>query len=57
MMFGSPGAGGQMVYGDLEHKLGHAFLTNKMYNGFTAFSPQYKKLLKATYGTVEKLQK
>ena len=57
MMFGSPGAGGQMVYGDLEHKLGHAFLTNNMYNGFTAFSPQYKKLLKATYDTAEKIQK
>ena len=46
-----------MVYGDPEYKLGHAFLTNKKYNGFTAFSPQYKKLLKATYDAAEKLKK
>ena len=55
MTFGTPGAGGQMVYGDPEHKLGHAFVTNKMYSGFGMFSPQYKKLLKATYDTAEKL--
>ena len=54
-MFGTPGAGGQMVYGDMEHKLGQAFLTNKMYSGLN-FSQQYKMLLKATYEVVEKLK-
>ena len=57
MMFGTPGAGGQLVYGDLEHKLGFAFLTNKMYSGFSPFSPQNTRLLKATYDIVERLKK
>ena len=48
-MFGTLEAGGNMVYGDLEHILGLAFLTNKLYSGLNPISPQYRHLLEATY--------
>ena len=55
-MFGTPGFGGQMVYGDVEHKIGFAFLTNRLYSGLNPFSPQFKALLNATYDIVEKIK-
>ena len=55
-MFGTPGAGGNMVYGDLEHKLGLAFLTNKLYSGLNPISPQYRRLLEATYHVLQNIK-
>ena len=53
-MFGTPGAGGQMVYGDLQHQLGFAFLTNRMFVGMSARSPQFKALEKIMYDIVSR---
>ena len=55
-MFGTPGLGGQMVYGDVEHKIGFAFLSNRLYSGLNPFSPQFKVLFNATYEIVEKFK-
>lgn len=55
-MFGTPGGGGQMVYGDPEHRLGFAFLTNKMYSGLTIYSPLFLHLYNATYSVIQQLE-
>ena len=52
-MFGTPGAGAQMVFGDLEHQIGFAFLTNKMYSGLEQESPQFVPMFEATYDIVK----
>ena len=57
MIFGTPGLGGQMVFGDLEHKLGLAFLTNRLEKGFRSHIPPYKDLLAATYDVVKNIKK
>ena len=56
-MFGTPGAGGQMVYGDPEHKLGFAFVTNRLDMGARHQSPPYKSMIGATYDIVKRLKK
>ena len=48
-----------MVYGDPEHKLGLAFLTNKLYAGLNfniQASPQFKTLIEATYDVLKEIQ-
>ena len=56
-MFGTPGAGGQMVFGDPEHKLGFAFVTNRLDPGFRTHTPPFKSMIAATYDVVKKLKK
>ena len=55
-MFGTPGFGGQLVYGDPEHKLGFAFLTNRLDSGVGAFTPPAQSLLQATYDIVKSIK-
>ena len=55
-MFGTPGMGGQNVYGDLEHKLGFAFLTNRLDGGVGAMTPPCQSLVEATYNIVKSLK-
>ena len=49
MMFGTPGFGGQSGYGDLEHNLGFAYLTNNLCQYHTGDNPRFLKLQKAMY--------
>ena len=56
-MFGTPGFGGQMIYGDLEHKLGFAFLTNRLDTGMRIRTPPFISLLDATYDVVKNINK
>ncbi len=55
LMFGTPGSGGQMAYGDSDNKLGWAFITN--YCNPTALNddPRYSRLEKAMYDTIRNL--
>ena len=53
MMFGTPGFGEQMVFGDLDYKLGLAFQTNRLEHGFRSHIPPFKDLLAATYDVVK----
>ena len=54
-MFGFPGTGGQLAYGDLDHGLGFAFLTNRLYGGLNAYSPQGRAMVEATYDVLRTL--
>ena len=55
-MFGTPGFGGQLVYGDPEHKLGFAFMTNRLDIGMGSFTPPGQALLTATYDVVKSIK-
>ncbi len=45
-----------MLYGDPEHQIGLAFLTNKMYLATDIHSPQFARLFKSTYDIVNRQQ-
>ena len=55
-MFGTPGYGGQLVYGDPEHKLGFAFMTNRLDEGLVNFTPPGQSLVTATYDIVKSIK-
>ncbi|CAD5115210.1 DgyrCDS4203 [Dimorphilus gyrociliatus] len=52
-IFGTPGAGGQMVYADPKANLGWAFLNNDCKIYAFGEDPRYKKVEKAIYETLE----
>ena len=54
-MFGTPGYGGQMAYGDTENKLGWAYLTNYANPAAVGDDPRYLVLEKAMYESVNNL--
>ena len=56
-MIGTPGAGGQMGYADIEKGLGWAYLTN--YHSLYAIGddPRYLALEKAIYESLEDVEK
>ena len=56
MIFGTPGWGGQMGYGDLQYQLGYAYLTNYLSQYSMGDDPLFLKLQKAVYEVVSKLQ-
>ena len=55
-MFGTPGFGGQLVYGDQEHKLGFAFMPNRLDIGMGSFTPPGQALLTVTYDVVKSIK-
>ena len=56
-MFGTPGYGGQIGYGDLEHNLGFAYLTNNLCFYEIGDNPRFLKLEKAMYECVLEIEK
>ena len=56
-MFGTPGAGGQMVYMDTEYELGWAYLTNHHSIHAIGDDPRYLSLEKAIYECVLEIEK
>ena len=55
LKFGTPGAGGQMWYGDLKYKLGWAYLSN--FHSSLIMTDLYLELFNAIYDTVKTLEK
>ena len=56
-MFGTPGIGGQIGYGDLEHNLGFAYLTNNLCQYSMGQNPRFLRLQKAMYESVLEIEK
>ena len=54
MVFGTPGYGGQMGYGDLKYHLGWGYLTN--HHMMSMETDVYKELWNAMYDTVFQLE-
>ena len=52
--FGTPGAGGQMGYGDLKYKLGWAYLSN--FHSSLMMTDLYIELWNAMYTSVQVLE-
>ena len=57
MMFGTSGFGGQSGYGDLEHKLGFAYLTNHLCQYSLGDNPRFLRLQKAMYECAMEIEK
>ena len=55
-MFGTPGHGGQMGYGDAGSQLGWAYLTNYLSSYDMSDDPRYVALEKAMYETVKDIE-
>ena len=54
--FGTPGAGGQMAFADVDNEIGWAFLTN--YHGHHMLDdPRYVALTNTVYDVVARLKK
>ena len=56
-MFGTPGLGGQIGHGDLEHNLGFAYLTNNLCQYSLGGNPRFIRLQKAMYDCVLEIEK
>ena len=56
-MFGTPGLGGQMAYGDVAQSLGWGFVTNYPTMGAVANDARYEALIKTVYETVANFKK
>ena len=56
-MFGTSGFGGQAGYGDLEHNLGFAYLTNNLCQYELGDNPRFLRLQKAMYECVFEIEK
>ncbi|XP_030842638.1 beta-lactamase domain-containing protein 2 [Strongylocentrotus purpuratus] len=55
-IFGHPGAGGQVAFTDLEHRLGYAFTSRYAAPFGFGDDPRFKNLQKAMYRCVKKLE-
>ena len=57
VMFGAPGAGGQMGYADADHHIGWAYLTNFHSIYAIGDDPKYLALERAIYECVQDIEK